>query len=97
MGLIEKLKAARKNAKMTQEYVESQTGINSKTISNWENGVSKIDIDSVAVLCRLYGIDPNGLFEWPENAEAENGEDWTVEEESEIENYKAFIRAKRNK
>ncbi|MDD2218247.1 MAG: helix-turn-helix transcriptional regulator [Eubacteriales bacterium] len=64
MGISDKLKKARKNAGMTQEDVELKSGINKKTISNWENGVSRPDVDSIALLCKLYKIDPNDLFEW---------------------------------
>lgn len=71
MGINDKLKEARKNAGMTQEEVEHKSGINKKTISNWENGVSRPDVDSIALLCELYKIDPNDLFEWdgPKNKE----------------------------
>lgn len=64
MGINDRLREARKNARMTQEDVERKSGINKKTISNWENGVSRPDVDSIALLCELYQIDPNDLFEW---------------------------------
>ncbi|WP_312647529.1 helix-turn-helix domain-containing protein [Aminipila sp.] len=64
MGLNDKLKEARKKKGMTQDDVEQKTGINKKTISNWENGVSRPDVDSISLLCKIYGIDPNDLFEW---------------------------------
>lgn len=64
MGLNDKLKEARKKTGMTQDDVEHKTGINKKTISNWENGVSRPDVDSISLLCKIYGIDPNDLFEW---------------------------------
>ena len=98
MGLIEKLKEARIRAGLRQSDVEDRTGITAKTISNWENKVSKPDVDSVAILLRLYNMDPNTAFEW-ESEQSDSGgpETWTKEEAEEIENYKEFLRTKRNK
>lgn len=66
MGIAEKLKEARKRAGMTQKDVEEKTDsrIKANTISNWEQGVSRPDVDSVALLCKLYDINPNDVFEW---------------------------------
>lgn len=64
MGVNEQLKEARKRANLTQEDVEKVTGINKKTISNWENGVSRPDVDSLATLCKLYKVNPNLIFQW---------------------------------
>ncbi len=67
MSLNDKLKIARKRAGFTQEEVEKRTNINKKTISNWENGVSRPDVDSITVLCKLYDVNPNEIFEWETN------------------------------
>ncbi|MFV0518404.1 MAG: helix-turn-helix domain-containing protein [Aminipila sp.] len=67
MGINDKLKEARKNANLTQEEVEYKSGIKKKTISNWENGVSRPDVDNIALLCKIYKVKPNDLFEWEEN------------------------------
>ena len=66
MGIAEKLKDARKRAGMTQKDVEEKTDsrIKANTISNWEQGVSRPDVDSIALLCKLYDINPNDVFEW---------------------------------
>lgn len=66
MGIAEKLKEARKRARMTQKYVEEKTDsrIKANTISNWEQGVSRPDVGSVALLCKLYDTNPNDVFEW---------------------------------
>jgi transcriptional regulator with XRE-family HTH domain len=64
MVLSSKLKEARKNAKLTQGSVSSLTGFSNTTISNWETGVSRPDVDSLALLCRVYRVNPNELLEW---------------------------------
>lgn len=100
MSINEKLKEARKKANLTQEEVEQKSGINKKTISNWENGVSRPDVDNVAILCRIYEITPNTIFEWDEPkvhtiAAHHDGESWTEEELDEIEQFKKYVLSKR--
>lgn len=102
MNLNVKLKEARKKVGLTQEDVEKKSGINKKTISNWENGVSRPDVDSVSILCRIYGISPNAVFEWNESpdeihtiAAHHDGETWTDEELDEIEQFKKYVLSKR--
>ena|SRR5665647_383471 len=72
MGVNEQLKSARKKAHLTQEDVEIKTGINKKTISNWENGVSRPDVDSLAILCKLYKVNPNSIFDWNNSEDNKN-------------------------
>ena len=106
MSISEKLKEARKNASLTQDDVERKTSINKKTISNWENGVSRPDVDSLSVLCKLYGVNPNTIFEWENDpspsrdeirtiAAHHDKEEWSDEELDEVERFKEWVRAKR--
>ncbi len=76
MGIAEQLKDARKRAGMTQKDVEEKTNaqVKANTVSNWEQGVSRPDVDSVALLCKLYGVNPNDLFEWETNRSDDKNE-----------------------
>lgn len=56
------LKKARKHKGMTQKELAKQLGISDNGISNWEKGVSRPDIDQVARLCSILGINPNELI-----------------------------------
>ena len=69
MSISEQLKIARKQAGLTQDRVSEITGINKKTISNWETGTSRPDVDNVGVLCDSYKISPNEIFEWNDTKE----------------------------
>ncbi|MEA4919337.1 MAG: helix-turn-helix transcriptional regulator [Clostridiaceae bacterium] len=51
------LKAARINAKYKQSDVAEKMDVTFQNISSWELGKSKIDIESLIRICRLYGID----------------------------------------
>lgn len=48
------LAAARVNANMTQREVAEKLGVNVRTVINWENGLSSMDVDKFVTLCRLY-------------------------------------------
>ena len=50
------LRQYREKAGMDQRYVGEAIGYSTNTISNWENGVSRPDIDAVPKLCQLLHI-----------------------------------------
>lgn len=58
----DKIKEARKKAKMTQRQLADQLGIKNTSISNWEKNVSRPDPDMIALLCGVLGIEPGFLF-----------------------------------
>ncbi len=64
MSLSEKLKNARKSKGLTQDDVAKALKIKNTTISNWETGVSRPDVDMLSALCSLYGVFPNDMLEW---------------------------------
>lgn len=59
--LGENLKQARDFAELTQMDVYRIKKINNKTLSNWENDVSKPDPDSLRTLAELYGVTVDAL------------------------------------
>ena len=64
MSFNEALKKARKAKGLTQDDVAQALGAKNTTVSNWENGVSRPDVDTLVSLCRLYGISPNDILEY---------------------------------
>ncbi|TPR13293.1 helix-turn-helix transcriptional regulator [Apilactobacillus timberlakei] len=54
MELSTKLKKARKDKKLTQEYVASQINVSRKTISSWENGRGKPNSSYLKQLNSIY-------------------------------------------
>ena len=58
----DKLKEARNNAGLSQKKVSDITGFSNTSISNWEKGVSRPDVDSFGTLCALYDVNPNDFF-----------------------------------
>lgn len=56
MEIASRLQKAREAAGKTQEEAASVLGTSYQRISNWERGVSRIDMDSLIVLCSFYGV-----------------------------------------
>ena len=56
MSFGKRLKEARKEKKLTQEYVANLLGIDDTTISKYENDKSELDNETLNRLCELYGI-----------------------------------------
>lgn len=50
------LRLARERRGLTQKQVMTMTGINNKTLSGYENGVSEPDLATLGVLLKLYGV-----------------------------------------
>lgn len=48
------LEAMRVHRKMTQEAVANALNVTKKTVSRWENGVTKPSVDMVEPICSLY-------------------------------------------
>lgn len=67
MSLGERLKQARKQRKLTQPDVEKLTGINYKTLSNWETNFYRPNVDDLKKLALLYNVSIDFLMEMPYN------------------------------
>ena len=55
------LKAVRKQAGLTQMEFANIAGVSAKTVSNWENGKSIIDVVSFCKLSELSNISVNDI------------------------------------
>ena len=82
MTLSEKLKTAREQAGLSPTEASELTGINYKTLNNYEHGVSKPDVGKLAVICSAYKVsadyfirsDYDEMKNSPAPAKAETGE-----------------------
>lgn len=61
IGLI--LKNARENKGYTQKQVMAMTGINSKSLSGYENNVAEPDLFAFAKLIQLYDLSADDVLE----------------------------------
>jgi transcriptional regulator with XRE-family HTH domain len=65
MGVGEKLKNARVQAGLSQVDVNNITGINNKTLSNYECDISEPSADTLRTLCTLYRISADEIIDVP--------------------------------
>lgn len=52
----------RKVNKITQKQLATYLGVNSSAVSNWENGVNSIDIDTLNKVCIFFKVSMNDMF-----------------------------------
>ena len=75
MTLGERLKYNRTKADLTQREVNKTTGINYKTLSNWENDVSKPSPDDLIILANTYNVTTDyllGLSDQPQGHQTDS-------------------------
>lgn len=62
MNLGEKLYNLRKNKNLSQEEVADKLNVTRQSVSKWETGESKPDIDKIIPICELFDISTNELL-----------------------------------
>ena len=72
MTFGEKLKIARTEAGLKQAELAKQLNTTGNTISNWENNVSKPDVDTIEYICGALNVSPNFFFQSESNEYDEN-------------------------
>lgn len=91
----------RKKNKITQKELAEKLGVKHNAISSWENGVNSIDIDTLFRICQIFGVTVNDMYgiksEVSTLAAHKDGEHFTDEELSKIEEYKRLLIAARPK
>lgn len=57
-----KLRSARENAYYKQEDVAKFLGVTPQKISSFETGRTRVDVDTLVKLCKLYNVDANEIM-----------------------------------
>ena len=50
------IRAARVNAGLSQKEAADRLGVTTKTLGNWEKGITFPPVDKVQAICELYGV-----------------------------------------
>lgn len=109
MTLGERLKISRTKRQMTQEFAANQLGITFQALSNYERDTRDPDTELLGKMANLYDVTTDYLLGRTNvrtvSAPLENesiaahhaggGEDWTEEELEDIEEFKEFVRLRR--
>ncbi len=60
-----------KTDRMTQAILAKESGLSKATISNLESGrLKRIELETIAKLCKAFACQPNDLFELPRQTES---------------------------
>jgi transcriptional regulator with XRE-family HTH domain len=70
-----RLREERDKKNLTQVQVFTKTGINNKTLSGYENGVSRPDYENLKKLSELYGVTTDYLLGEEKDADIEETEE----------------------
>lgn len=71
MPFGDNLKQARRSCGLTQEEVAARFGVSVRTYSRWECGANDPSVDNIAALATLFGVTPNYLFGFSDEAPAD--------------------------
>ena len=52
----------RKKAGLTQKQLADKIGVKNTAVSNWESGNNSIDIDTLCIVCDVFGITLNDIY-----------------------------------
>lgn len=92
MDIASKLKDARNLKGATQTQVSRETGINNKTLSGYERGVSEPDLSTLSLLADYFNVTTDYLL--GRIVETDRVEELSPESRKELEKYKELLRAK---
>ena len=58
----ENIKALRKSKDLTQEQFGKEFGVDKRTVSTWENGISEPNLATIAKICDYFGESLDSLL-----------------------------------
>ncbi len=65
----DRLRKARLNANITQQELATKIGAKANSVSNWEKGISRPDIEQVGQICTVLNVSANFLIDTSEISE----------------------------
>jgi len=102
MKFESRLRSLREKKGYSQIQLSKELSISNVTLSQYENGIRKPDIDTLSKLASYFGVTTDYLLgkdtpEEPITIAAHKDGEWTEEELEEIEKFKEFVKMKRGK
>ena len=79
----------RKKNNMTQKELSDKLKVKNNTVSQWENGVNAIDMDTLHEVCEIFNISVNEMFGIYANRQ---NEQYTSVEKKIIDDFRSFSR-----
>lgn len=101
MGIPENIKKLREVHGLTQTELGKIAGVSDKAISTWEKGTAEPRMGAVQKIADYFNIRKSEIIDEVDDIQTiaahHDEEEWTQEELDEIEQFKAYVRSKRNK
>lgn len=106
MTIYDRIRHLREQQGMTQEQLAELTGYKTRSaINKIETGLRDINQSQIVTFANALHVTPSHLMGWDDEAHNDivtaptysDNEDWTSDELEEIEQFKAFIKARRKK
>lgn len=94
MDIANRLKKARELKGVTQTQVSRETGINNKTLSGYERGISEPDLSTLVLLSEYYSVSTDFLLGIKNKNDNVNTYDLSPESKKELEKYKELLKLK---
>lgn len=60
--IASKLRTAREKAGYKQEDIANILGVTPQKVSSFETGRTRVDVDTLVTLCKLYNVDANDIM-----------------------------------
>jgi len=103
MTIGENIKELRLKKQLTQAELAEIIGVSRQAIQKYETGESGVGSDKIEKLAKFFHVSPASIMGWYENEEIDTiaahknnpDEEWTEEELKEIEEFKKFVKMKR--
>jgi transcriptional regulator with XRE-family HTH domain len=93
----DRLRKARERKNLTQVQVKHRTGVNNKTLSGYEKGVSQPDLETLKILANLYEVSVDWLTGNTDDPSPHRNKNNSGYETITNRQYEAFIREIRDK
>ncbi len=84
----------RKKCNLTQKELAEKLGVKNSAVSNWENGLNSIDIDTLHLACNVFGVTVNDMYGIYANTQYD---EYTSTEKEIIRNYRSLNQEGQNK
>lgn len=75
MTISDKIKEIRRNNNLTQDEFADKLMISRQTVSKWENNQASPDLENIRIICEIFHVTPNDLFEIYDDENSKNKRD----------------------
>jgi transcriptional regulator with XRE-family HTH domain len=64
-----RIRKYREASNLSQKEFAIKIGVSNSRVSNWELGVNRPDVDTLAIICKVLNVTPSELLDFPQPAD----------------------------